>query len=265
VLLTAALGVIVGVIMAMTGAGGGVLAVPLLIFAQQLPISQAAPIALLAVCLAAALGAAMGLRTRHVRYRAATLMACMGFLGAPLGLWIGRRIPNAPLMILFAVVLVGSAARMTVFTDHPKANQNPGTAPCSFDPVVGRLRWTPRCAKALGAAGLVAGVLSSMLGVGGGFVLVPALLYVTDLELPGITATSLAVIALISAASVLVTWLAGESIPWPLALPFATGAMGGLLLGRRIAVHTSPIRLRQAFALVSLGVAGMLIRRSLLG
>ncbi len=257
--MTALLGVLIGLVMALTGAGGGMLSVPLLIFACRLPLSQAAPIALLAVFLAALLGAILGLRTRHVRYRAAALMAVAGFLGAPLGIWIGRQIPNAPLTLVFAAVLAASALRMAFLEERPGAVQGDGNAPCAFDASVGKLRWTARCARALAAAGFCAGVFSSMLGVGGGFVLVPVLMHVTDLDLPGVTATSLAVIALVSAASFAATWISGQEIPWALALPFAVGAMAGLMIGRRIALRTKPRLLHSAFAALSLVVAAIML------
>jgi len=266
VVLCSGLGVLIGLILALTGAGGGVLAVPLLIFGLQMRVSDAAPVALFAVGISAALGAAMGLRSAHVRYRAAALMAALGFIGAPAGLWLGRRIPNAPLMLVFAAVLAYSALRM--FTQARMAQAGSGLpaherrAPCTFDPAEGRLRWTPACARALGGAGLVAGLLSTLLGVGGGFVIVPALVRVTDLDMKSVTATSLAVIALISAGSIGLTWVAGHTILWSAALPFAAGAVVGLLVGRRIALIVSGQRLQQTFAIVGLFVAVVLAYRS---
>jgi len=65
------LGALIGMVMALTGAGGGVLAIPLLVFGLHLPVQQAAPVGLVAVGMAAALGAALGLRQGIVRYRAA--------------------------------------------------------------------------------------------------------------------------------------------------------------------------------------------------
>src|SRR5665647_2163340 len=72
--LAIALGAIIGAMLALTGAGGGVLAIPLLVFGLHLPVQQAAPVGLVAVGLAAAFGAALGLRQRIVRYRAAGLI-----------------------------------------------------------------------------------------------------------------------------------------------------------------------------------------------
>ena len=93
-LTSAGLGVIVGIILALTGAGGGILAVPLLLFGVGLSVAEAGPIGLLAVGTAAALGAAFGLQARIVRYRAAVFMAGAGALVSPIGVWLAHRIDN---------------------------------------------------------------------------------------------------------------------------------------------------------------------------
>lgn len=91
------LGAIVGLILALTGAGGAILAVPLLLFVLHLSVAEAAPVALLAVGLSAAVGAVIGLRAGIVRYRAAMLMAVTGTVFSPAGLWLAHRLPNGPL------------------------------------------------------------------------------------------------------------------------------------------------------------------------
>jgi len=99
----------VGLIMALTGAGGGVLAVPLLIFGLHLSVQEAAPVALIAVGAAAALGALLGLREGVVRYRAAALIGLVAMAMAPLGVWLAHQLPPQPLMLGFAGVLLFSA------------------------------------------------------------------------------------------------------------------------------------------------------------
>src|SRR5688572_16188256 len=106
-----ALGLVIGLIMALTGAGGGVLAVPLLVFGAGLAVSQAGPVALLAVGAAAAAGATAGLRAGIVRYRAALVMASGGVLLAPFGVWLGHRLDERVLNLLFAGVLLWVAYR----------------------------------------------------------------------------------------------------------------------------------------------------------
>src|SRR5690554_6488072 len=81
------LGFIIGVVLGLTGAGGGIFAVPALVFGLGMDIQTAAPVALMAVGMAAALGALHGLRHGIVRYRAAFVLAASGSLTAPLGIW----------------------------------------------------------------------------------------------------------------------------------------------------------------------------------
>ena len=100
-LISAALGLIVGIILALTGAGGGILAVPLLVFGVGLRVAEAGPIGLLAVAMAATLGAGLGLIAGTVRYKAALLMAGAGMLISPFGIWLANRVDNRWLSILF--------------------------------------------------------------------------------------------------------------------------------------------------------------------
>jgi uncharacterized membrane protein YfcA len=81
--ITIILGTVVGFVLALTGAGGGMLSIPLLVYGLHLSVQQAAPVGLMAVGFAAALGSITGLRKGIVRYRAAVLMGISGMLAAP--------------------------------------------------------------------------------------------------------------------------------------------------------------------------------------
>jgi hypothetical protein len=269
-LLGTALGAVVGLILALTGAGGGILAVPLLVFGLHLTMAQAAPIGLVAVGLAAMLGAALGLREGIVRYRAALLIGCTGMLLAPFGLWLGQRLPNRPLLLGFAVVLAYASWRIHKQAQRalaPAAQQAAAAAseappPCLLDPTDGRLHWTRPCARALSGTGMVSGLLSGMLGVGGGFVIVPALTRYTDLTTRSILATSLAVISLVSIGGVTAAAVSG-AILWHLAWPFTLGAVGGLMAGKVIASKLAGPRLQQGFAVVGACVSVLVVARAL--
>jgi uncharacterized membrane protein YfcA len=264
-LLTITLGLAVGLILALTGAGGGVLAVPLLVFGLREPMADAVPTALVAVGLSALLGAALGLHAGQVRYRAAAYMSAMGVAGAALGAWLGGRIDNALLTLAFALTLAYASTRLLLPRAAADLAAAPGggrAAPCLLDPQTGRLRWTGPCARALGAAGFAAGVLASLLGVGGGFVLVPALTRASDLAPASVVATSLAVIALVSAASIGVILAGGHFGQRDAALPFAAGALLGMLAGRMLARRLPTRRLQHAFAVLGLFVAAFMAFRS---
>jgi uncharacterized membrane protein YfcA len=264
-LLGVLLGAIVGLILALTGAGGGILAVPLLVFALDLPMQAAAPVGLLAVGLAAAVGALLGLHEGKVRYRAAALIGVAGMALAPVGVWVGRRVPNAPLLCGFALVLAYVAWRMLRQSTR-RAGAGTDTRPprqpsCVVNPASGRLLWTAPCAGALAATGIVSGLLTGLFGVGGGFVIVPSLTRNTDLDALSITGTSLAVIALVSVSGVVAATWSG-TMAWSVALPFGAGAVAALLIGRRLARHVAGARLQQGFAALSAAVSVLLLLRA---
>lgn len=245
------LGIFVGVVMALTGAGGGILSVPLLVFGLKLSVASAGPIGLLAIAVAGSLGAINGLRTKLLRYRAALVMALLGVLLVPAGIYLAQRIPNQPLLIAFASLLIVVSIRMLIQAQQEISGNAPKelpAPPCKLDQSISRLIWSVPCARALIGSGAVAGFLSGLLGVGGGFIIIPALKKYTDLPMQSIVATSLGVLALISITGVTSTALAGH-LDWSIGFPFASGAVIGMVLGSLLAKHISGPRIQQAFAI----------------
>lgn len=260
------LGACTGTVLALTGAGGTVIAVPLLIFGLHLTVAESAPVALFAVCLSAAIGALIAHRQGKVRYRAAGFIAITGIMTAPLGIWLAQELPNAPLTVLFALVLFYVAVSMLrqSLQQNDQAMNTAGpqsvSVPCQLAYDQGRLIWNWPCARALVVSGGITGFLSGLLGVGGGFVVVPALKRATNLPMQSILATSLAVIALISAVGVVSATFLG-SMNWSVALPFAAGALTGMLAGRIFAHYLAGPKLQQGFAVISMGVSVWMIVR----
>jgi len=265
ILISPALGIFVGILMGLTGAGGGILSVPLLVFALHLSVAEAAPIALSAIALAAGIGALLGLKNKILRYKAAGFMAIFGLLLSPLGLWLAQRLPNNPLLILFSCTLfyvstrLYMQARIEILGIKTVSRKPP---PCLVNPVHGKLEWNMPCARALLLSGGFAGFLSGLLGVGGGFVIVPALKRYTDLPVQSIVATSLGVLAIISGGSTLISIAAGN-FDYLIAAPFSFGALGGLLVGRAFGKKLSGPRLQQIFAVLTFAVAISLMLKGL--
>ena len=262
-ILGALLGAVVGIVMGLTGAGGGILAVPLLIFGMHLTVADAGPISLLTVGVSAGVGALIGLKAGVVRYRAALLIASSGVLFAPLGIWLAHRSDTRLLSLLFAAVLMWVAyiTFKEIGRRNVESNSLTVDRPCIRDDMSGQFIWTSKCAGVLSIAGAIAGVLSGLLGVGGGFVMVPALQRSTDLATQSIVATSLAVIALVSLTGVAASMSAGN-FNVSVALPFATGSLVGMGVGSVLISHLSPKYLKLAFALICLVVATGMIANS---
>jgi hypothetical protein len=267
------LGITVGLLLGLTGAGGSVVAVPLLMFALHWPMTQAAPVALLAVAASAGIGAVIAWHHSYVRYRAAMVMAVAGAMTSPLGIMAANRVSEPVLEIAFALTLMfisirmfsmtvtsaadASVVRASVFGD---GQPSPGKR-CGIDPETGRLIWTWATARTIGAIGLTTGFLSGLLGVGGGFVIVPSLRAATPLSMHSAVATSLMAIALTSTTTVAASLLMGRAFPIGVALPFAAGSILGMVLGRIAAPHVAGVKLQQGFAIMTCIIALFMIAR----
>lgn len=247
---------VTGVALGLTGAGGGILAIPLLTFGARLSHAQAAPIALLAIALAAGLGAGMGLREGVVRYRAALLIGGVGMLVAPAGVWLANRTPQSLLTVGLALVMTLSAFTMFRRSLHRGVERQTSTAlpPCYWSVDTGQFVWNWLCGSVMAGIGLVTGALSGLLGVGGGFLLVPAFTRFSNLKVESIVSTSQAVIALVSAAGAMAA-ATQRDLEWSVALPFTMAAMGALLMVRGLARQLPVQIVQRGFALLSGGIA----------
>ena len=258
-LLASVFGVVMGLVLGLTGAGGGILAVPALVLGLGWSMTQAAPVALFAVGSAAAVGAIDGLRHGLVRYRAALLIALLGAIFSPLGIYFAHQLPEKILMLLFSLLMVMVAVRMLRRerqdagpSDHGHANW--GQKNCMLDQQTGRFSWTAKCTATLAALGAVTGVVSGLLGVGGGFLIVPAFKQLTDVQMRGIVATSLMVISLISLIGVIGAFHAGVRIDRQ-GVAFIVASILGMLIGRRLCAHVPARALQVGFASVCVVVA----------
>ena len=277
-MLAALLGSLVGIVLGLTGAGGSIFAVPLLVFGLGWSLQQATPVALLAVCAAAAFGTATSWRSGLIARRAALLAGAAGSLTAPLGLALAARLPQRVLVFAFAAVMAIVALRMlrqaaanpadaAVLRGDPTAPAARGAAVCRIDTANRRLRWTRSCAAVLGLSGAATGVLSGALGVGAGFVIVPTLRAVTELSMQACVATSLMTITIVSAAAATAHVLAQGSSALPLAVaaPFVTGALVGMLASRLAAPRLSGPMLQRVFAALMIVAAALLLWREIHG
>jgi uncharacterized membrane protein YfcA len=269
------IGIVVGLVLGLTGAGGSMLAVPLLMWALHISVTQAAPLALLAISAAASLGTLVAWRQARVRYRAALLMGAMGILVAPVGLALAHRLPQIALELVLGATMLVVAARMLA-----RAETAPGesrvvrgniaetasgdvTLPCQVNAATGRFRWTLRCGTVLAAIGGVTGFLSGLLGVGGGFVIVPGLRSFTELSMPAAVATSLMVISLTSMGAAVGHVLTGNSFAPGVVAPFIAGALIGMLVGAVVAPRLAGPSLQKIFGATMATAAAVLLTQAL--
>ncbi|MBL8529938.1 MAG: sulfite exporter TauE/SafE family protein [Burkholderiales bacterium] len=261
------LGIVVGVVMGITGAGGGILAVPALVGGLGWTVQQAAPVALIAVASGAAIGALDGLRREQVRYRAAMLMAAVGIPCTSPGVLLAQRLPPQWLIATFAVLLLVLAARLIrrsmAWHRRPSDSESPLGR---LHPVTGRFVWTWATGLLLAAIGGLAGFVSGLLGVGGGFIIVPLLQRFTSLSMQGIVPTSLLVIALVGTGGAISALLHGLRPPLTVTALFAAAAIGGTLIGRQFAQRLSNVQIQRGFATLLILVAlGLLARTAMAG
>lgn len=281
-------GVVIGITLGSLGAGGSILAVPVLAHVVGLPVGAATATSLVAVG-AASLVAATGHR-RRVRWDVAGWFVGAGAAGSVLGAFLGDQLSEQALLLAFSALILVAAHRMLtacpsctrVGEEEALAETLPARTPTTADPVlVGADHGTrpsgspaatapkatgpgvvpsPPSAVARGSrlsvtvlAGAGVGVLTGLFGVGGGFVIVPALTLALGLNLPTAIATSLVIVAGNALAALGVR--GPESVDWPTAAAFTVPMLAGSALGSVLARRLDAQRSLRAFAGVLVLVA----------
>jgi uncharacterized membrane protein YfcA len=226
-------------------------------------MQSAAPVALIAVAGGASVGAIEGLRKGLVRYKAALLMVATGLPFTSLGQAAAHQLPQHYLLGLFAVVMLIVAIRLwrqagrTICTAKLREG-----AIARINPKSGRFHWSWSTACFLACLGALTGFMTGLLGVGGGFVLVPMMRRFTDVTMHGIVATSLMVIALVGMGGVISAMLRGTQLPQPATLMFALATAIGMVLGRTLVARIAEEHVQRGFAMILLIVAFSLMLKA---
>ena len=255
-LLGLAYGLIIGISLGLTGGGGSIFAVPILIYGLGVPVSTSIGLSLAAVGLTAGFGAALRLHAKEVDLRAGLVFAGGGMIFAPAGSWLGTKLPAQLLLSAFAGLMAIIGMRM--WQGKPGAVIESG--PCVKGPGGGL---GLGCYERLAAVGSAAGLMSGLFGVGGGFIIVPALIYVTAMSIHRAVATSLLVIFLISLSGVAAHVAHGQQFPMPITVLFVGGGFAGMFVGNALRTQLPAPLLQKVFAAGMWIVAAYMLARNL--
>lgn len=273
--MTIIFGLLVGLALGLTGGGGSIFAVPLLIYGLHVMPRDAVAISLIAVAITAAFGAVEGGLRRVLELRAGAIFAAAGVAFAPVGVWLGNRVPGGVTVVAFACLMLFVAARMLLKSYREPDQARVIRARVADDAAAdaatvcrysadGRLRLTARCSFALLGAGVLVGVLSGFFGVGGGFLIVPALMLVTDMGIHRAVSTSLLVIALVGISGVVSAVLSGRHIEPGLTSLFILGGIMGMGAGRVLARYLAGRTLQFVFAVGMIIIALFMLMERLI-
>ena len=284
---TIALGIVIGLSLGALGGGGSILTVPALVYVVSEP-ARAATTESLVIVGATALVAAIGhARAGNVRWAAGIAFGLTGVIASYAGTALNRHVDPNLLLLTFAGLIVIAAVAMllrsrpaatpstqvpvqvsAVASPRPDRGSPPLCQPTdramTDHAVAAGARFTAALVAKVVVAGLVVGFLTGFFGVGGGFVIVPALVMVLGYRIPIAVGTSLLVIAINSAAA-LAARAGSATFHWAVIVPFTLAAIVGSLVGRRAAQKVSSASLTRAFVVLLFAVAIYVAVRSAIG
>ena len=237
-LLAYTLAMLIGLALGLLGGGGSIITVPVLVYAGKFDAQTAISMALAIVGVTSVIGAVVKARNGLVHRKAAFLFSVTGIAGAYLGAQLTHLVPPTILLSLFATLMLVVAIGMLV---KPNPHEAETSAQCR--------PW--RCAS----AGMGVGAMTGFLGVGGGFLIVPAMVHFGKVPLKKAIGTSLVVIAMNSFAG-----LAGQlrhcAMNWGTTGLFSVMALIGMAAGVVLTPKVPRERLSQGFAwfVIAVGV-----------
>ncbi|MEE6282773.1 sulfite exporter TauE/SafE family protein [Georgenia sunbinii] len=262
-ILAAAIGVLVGVVVGTLGAGGGILSFPILVYVLGFEPHAAAAASLVIVGASSLVSLLPHARAGHVNWTQGLAFGGLGSVGALAGAWTARLIDAELLMVLLAALLLAVATIM-LRRSWRRARQERGRLSAAGTSPAGDVeadaddaghRTARRRPLLTVVAASVAGLLTGLFGVGGGFIVVPALVLVMGVGMRAAVGTSLLVIAVNTVVGL--AGRIGQSYPmdWWVVAAFAVTSMVGGLLGARLSTRAKPATLSLLFGLLLAAVA----------
>jgi len=243
-MLLGAIGLLLGLLLGILGGGGSILTVPALVYAAGIAPKPAIAMSLAVVGVTSAVGGVWQWRRGRVQTGVALLFGLSAMAGALVGSRLAVLLRGDIQLLLLAVVMVASAVGMLRGSAAPVEAARPPAA--SPRPVL------------LGTTGVAVGIMTGIVGIGGGFLIVPALTLLAGLSMADAVGTSLVVITMNSAAGFFGT--AGQVVvPWQATAIVIVGAIGGIAAGTFIGGRLSPAQLKRGFAIFLLGVAAFVM------
>lgn len=236
-LLTLVLSVLIGLSLGLLGGGGSILTVPILTYVAGMNPKEAIAASLFVVGATSAVSAVSHARNGRVKWRTGLVFGAAGMAGAFGGGLLGGHIPGTVLMIAFALMMVATSLAMI------RGRKNGGAQGYDGDLPLGKVI----------LEGLVVGLVTGLVGAGGGFLVVPALALMGGLSMPVAVGTSLVVIALKSFAG-LGGYLTTVSLDWALVSGVTAAAILGSLVGARLAGKIPENALRKGFGVFVLAM-----------
>lgn len=246
-LLPLGFGLIIGLALGAIGGGGSILTVPILVSIMGQDAHAATATSLAVVGATALAGAIPHWRAGRVSFSTALPFGVAGIGGAFAGAWLNQRVPGWLILTLFGTLMLVVAANMYRTAHRPppvRGGSDDVAAPLS---TLGVHPWNH--ALRVVTVGLGVGLLTGFLGVGGGFLIVPALVLVLGFPMRLAVGTSLVIIA-INSASGLAAHLRYGALDTTLTLLFVIGGILGALTGARLSCRIDEQRLQRGFALL---------------
>jgi uncharacterized protein len=241
-LVASPLGFLVGLALGALGGGGSIVAVPILVYVAGEEPAAATTTSLLVVGTAALVGMVGHARAGRVRFTTGLLVGVTGIGGSLAGSALNRALDGDLLLLGFGLLVLVAAWRMV--TGCPSCTRvgeeravdvvGPADQPGVGVAVLTRRRMDACVIVRLALIGTAVGFLTGLFGVGGGFVIVPALTLVLGFNMPQAVGTSLLVIAL-NASTALAVRLGTTGVEWSVAVPFTVAALAGVVTGNRVA------------------------------
>ena len=227
------------------------LTVPIFVYVFGLPMKSAVPMSLGVVGITSAVGALRHWRDGTVRLPAALAFAPGAIAGTLLGTRLAALVPGRTQLVLFALVMGAAALAMLRPRTSAAPTDRPGHGPPTLRDAVRAL-----------PAGLGVGVLTGLVGVGGGFLIVPALVLFLGLPMHQAVGTSLVVIAVNSTAGV-AGYLGRVTFDWVTMAGFTAIAIAGVLAGAALAPRVPGHKLRRGFAVFLFAMAALILLQNL--